>query len=115
MKKFLIISTVAVMSFQLAGCNTVSNAVDGTTRFASSTVGTGMKFTAATVGTGVGLVGNTGFAVGSGVHSVVKKGVGWMGGKSTNYQKAKYNTKAQTVYQNGHHYMLKNGQYIRVD
>ncbi len=111
MNKLLLITSALGMSFGLVGCHTVNHTVDGTSRV----VGTGVKYTATAVGTGVGLVSNTGAAIGRGVGTVVSTGVGLVGGNSATYQQTKYQKKSQTVYHNGHRYILKNGKYVRVD
>lgn len=113
MKKLLLISSAVAISFSLTGCNTVNNTMNETSRFANSTVGAGVKLTARTVGTGVGFVSNTGAAIGKGVGSVVDTGVGVVGGHHPTSHQTKYRTK--TVSHNGHHYMIQNGKYVRMD
>ncbi len=81
MKKILLLSAVAAVSFNLVGCHTANNAMDDTSRFANATLGTGVKYTATTVGTGVGFVSKTGATIGKGVGTVVDRGVGFVSGK----------------------------------
>lgn len=111
MKKILVISSAVAISLSLAGCNTMND----TTRFANSTVGTGVKYTANTVGAGVGVISNTGAAIGQGVGTVVNSGVGLVSGHPARYQHNQYHKQAQTIDRNGHQYMLRNGKYVRMN
>lgn len=103
MNKLLIVSSTIAISFGLASCHTMND----TANFTNATVGNGVKYTATTVGKGVGFVSNTGAAVGKGVGTVVGSGVGLVTGHPHSYHK--------TVYHHGHHYMLQNGRYVRVN
>lgn len=94
------------MSVSLAGCNTMND----TGRFANATVGTGVKYTATTVGTGVGYVAKTGAVVGNGVGMVVDKSIGLVSGRP-----ASYHAHTQTITRGGHHYVIENGKYVRVN
>lgn len=105
MKKLLLIASTVAMSFSLAGCGTTG--LNDTTRFAGSTVGTGVKYTTNTVGTGVRYVGQTGVAVGRGVGNIVSGGLGWIARPFGYHQK--------TISYKGHQYINQNGQYVRVN
>ena len=112
MKKLLLISSAIAISASLAGCNTMND----TANYANSTVGSGVKYTARTVGTGVGVISDTGAAIGNGVGTVVNGGVGMVSGHSTTYHhNTMHGTKAHMMYRHGHHYMLKNGKYVRMN
>ncbi|MFT4058139.1 MAG: hypothetical protein QM652_01170 [Legionella sp.] len=110
MKKLIITSSALAISLSLVGCNTMSN----TANYTTSTVGHGVKYGARTVGTGVGVVGNTGTAVGRGVGSVFGSTVGWIGGKPANYRYTNTYRKNDIIYHNGHQYVVKNGRYVRI-
>lgn len=75
MNKLLLISSIALASFSLIGCNSMNSTMNDTSRIANSTVGAGVKYTATTVGTGVGYVSKAGAKVGKGVGSAVETGV----------------------------------------
>lgn len=104
MKKLIVASSALLASLTLVGCNTMSDVGN----YTSSTVGTGMKYGAQTIGAGVGVVANTGAAVGKGVGTVVGAGAGLLTGQPV------YSHQRNVVYHNGHRYVLKNGRYVRV-
>lgn len=108
MNKLVIASSALILSLSLVGCNTARDA----SQFGTQTVGTGVKYGVNTVGTGVGIVTNTGAAVGQGIGSVLSTGVGVvtspLGYRNTTvYHKP-------VVYQNGHRYVWRNGNYVLV-
>lgn len=115
MKKSLIISATLLASLSLVGCNSMNNAMNDTGNFATSTVGTGMHYTTSVVGTGVGVVTGTGAAIGRGFGTVVGTGTGIVTGQRVYYKPTGYYHKTQVIYRHGHHYMLKNGRYVRMD
>jgi uncharacterized lipoprotein NlpE involved in copper resistance len=110
MKKLIITSSALVMSLSLVGCNTLNN----TASYTSSTVGTGLQYGARTIGAGVGVVGNTGYAVGRGVGNVFGSTVGWVSGKPVNYRYTNTYNRNDIIYRNGHQYVVQNGRYVRI-
>jgi len=104
MNKLIITSSAVIMSLSLAGCNTM----DSASQYSNKTVGSAIDYSARTVGTGVGFVANTGAAIGHGVGTVAGTGVGWATGQSSSYHRG-------TMSHNNHHYVIKNGKYVRVN
>ena len=109
MKKLITMSLGALCTLSLMSCNTMNDS----SKYANSTVGTGVKYTANVVGGGVGVVSKTGAFIGNGVGRVVSSGVGIFTGQPTGYHHVNY-SKSGVVYHHGHQYRVQNGKYVLI-
>lgn len=98
MRTIIMLTSGAIISSLLLGCNSVNNMAQTST----NVVGNGVQYGAHAVGAGVGLIANTGAFVGKGVTSVVGTGVGVVTGNHYN------------KHPNGPMYKKINGHYVRV-
>ncbi|PJD91565.1 MAG: hypothetical protein CK426_02950 [Legionella sp.] len=108
MKKRVIMFSALLISLGLAGCHTMNSASQmgqSTVNYGTKTVGTGVTYGFKTVGAGVGVLSNTGAAVGRGIGHTTN----WLVGQPVvSYHGEK------VVYYKGHKYMLQHGKYVLV-